>query len=148
MRSLLEGLNNMKEEIQDIATHRNYVGGWLQDPVRKYFSVVTNGAGGLARHFTNPMPDASDNEILRLYQTKYNRYATPEALRDIERGVQMYFDNNPRSWMPIDKLRDDGLKSRGLRYNQTFDEIPERSPTGRLLRGIINLPSTWDDIGA
>ena len=148
MRSLLEGLNNATEAIQDIANHRDYVGGWAQHPIRKYISIVTNGAGGLARHLADARPDASDEDILRLYQTKYNQYATPEALRDIERGIQIYADKSPRSTVPFDKLRDWGLTSRGLRYNQSFDEIPERSPTGRFLREIINLPSTGENSGA
>lgn len=117
-------------------------------------SVLTNlldaaTDGGFTRAFAGPRPGASDEDIIRLYRGRYNQYATPEALRDVERGVQTYL-NDPRTPLrfTLDGLRDDALRARGLKYNQGFDEIPERSPTGRFLREIINLPSTGENSGA
>lgn len=105
--------------------------------------------GGFTRAFAGPRPGASDEDIMRLYQGRYNQYATPEALRDVERGILAY-TNDPKTKFrfTLDELRDQALGARGLRYNQGFDEIPNYSPTGRFLKGIINLPSTGKYSGA
>lgn len=105
--------------------------------------------GGFTRALAGPRPGASDEDIMRLYQGRYNQYATPEALRDVERGIQ-YYVNDPRTRFrfTLDGLRDQGLRSRGLGIDQGFHEIPDYSPTGRFLKGIINLPSTGEYSGA
>lgn len=104
--------------------------------------------GGYQRALANPMPQASDEDILRLYAGRYNQYATPEALRDVELGLQQYLDMPARDPLFFDNLRDKGLRMRGLRYDQSFDEIPELSPTKRILRDMINLPNTGEYTGA
>lgn len=105
--------------------------------------------GGFSRAFAQPRPGASDEDIMNFYRGRYNQYATPEALRDIERGVQMnIYDPQSPLRFTLDGLRDQALRARGLRYDQSFDEIPEKSPTGRILREIINLPATGEYSGA
>ena len=105
--------------------------------------------GGFSRAFANPRPGASDEDIMNFYRGRYNLYATPEALRDVERGVKAKIEAPSTLIYPtLDELRDRALRARGLRYDQTFDEIPEKSPTGRILREIINLPATGEYSGA
>jgi hypothetical protein len=111
-------------------------------------NILDRIMAGSARAFNMPMPQATDSDILNLYRGRYNQYATPEALRDVELGIQRYLDN-PRTPLrfTLDGLRDQALRARGLGYDQSFDEIPEKSPTGRILREIINLPATGEYSG-
>lgn len=101
-------------------------------------AIINKVYGGFNRAVTTPNPNMSDKDILDLYRGRTNMYATPEALRDVELGVQAAF-NDPRRTFELfyDDMRDKALRARGLKYNQSYDEIPEKSPTGRIMKEVI-----------
>ena len=95
-------------------------------------------SGGFSRAFADPRPGASDTDIMKFYAGRYNQYATPESLRDIERGLKTYLDNIHTMQTDLSWLRDRALQKRGLRYDQTLKDIPEKSPTGRIMQELLN----------
>lgn len=101
-------------------------------------AIINKVYGGFNRAVTTPNPNMSDKDILDLYRGRTNMYSTPEALRDVELGVQAAF-NDPRRTFELfyDDMRDKALRARGLKYNQSYDEIPEKSPTGRIMKEVI-----------
>lgn len=101
-------------------------------------AIINKVYGGFNRAVATPNPNMSDKDILDLYRGRTNMYATPEALRDVELGVQAAF-NDPRRTFELfyDDMRDKALRARGLKYNQSYDEIPEKSPTGRIMKEVI-----------
>lgn len=112
-------------------------------------NIIQRVRGGWDRAWTNPRPQGSDNELMQLYQGRINQYATPDALRDVELGVQMAANDPRRPFtITLDGLRDQALRARGLKYNQAFDEIPENSPTGAIMKQLINMPATGEYSGA
>lgn len=112
-------------------------------------AILQRVSGGWNRAWSNPMPNGSDEALMRLYGGRINQYATPAALRDVELGVQMAAnDPNRPLTITLGNLRDQALRSRGLKYNQGYDEIPDRSATGAIMKQLINEAITGEYSGA
>lgn len=93
------------------------------------------------RAMMDPNPQMSDEDIMRLYRGKYNSdYVTPDALRDVELGVQRYLAKAPAGIATffLDDVRDRALRDRGLKRNQTMSDVPRRSPTGAIMEKLLD----------
>lgn len=93
--------------------------------------------GGWDRSRTQPMPNATDEELLRLYDGIVNEYANAAALRDVEDGLRQYMDYNG-DWNKR-TMRNEALKRRGLFSGQQLSEIPQKSPTGKDLWKMLGI---------
>lgn len=101
-------------------------------------AILQKLGGGYDRAFTNPNPQMSDEDIMNLYRGRYNPdYVTPEALRDVELGVQQFLKTGPLTlW--LNDVRDRALQARGLKYNQNISDVPRKSPTGAIMEKLLN----------
>lgn len=112
-------------------------------------NILQRVSGGWNRAWTNPRLNGTDEELMRLYKGRINQYVTPDALRDVELGVQIAANDSRRHpVILLDDLRDQALRARGLRYDQGFDEIPDTSPTGAIMRKLILEPADGAYSGA
>ena len=102
-------------------------------------AILQKIGGSYNRAFTNPNPQMSDEDIIKLYKGRTNQYATPDALRDVELGVQQYLKSGPLTLM-LDDIRDRALTTRGLKYNQNMYDIPRTSPTGAIMEKLTGIP--------
>lgn len=109
-------------------------------------AILQKIGGAYDRGFTNPNPQMSDEDIMHLYRGRYNPdYTTPDALRDTELGVQQYLSKAPGGIIKLvlDGVRDNALKSRGLKYNQNIYDIPRTSSTGAIMERLLNMPAEY-----
>lgn len=79
----------------------------------------------------------TDNEIRYLYRDLVRPNIPVNALWDAERGVNMrgpYVDPEMYSMRDLRKM---AIKNRGLGINQTDKDIPEISPTGKIMKQLL-----------
>lgn len=105
-------------------------------------AILQKIGGGFDRAFTNPNPQMSDEDIMRLYRGRINHWVTPEALRDAELGVQQFLETGPLTPI-LNDVRDRALRNRGLHVDQTYEDIIDKvSPsTQRIMKDIVIVPA-------
>lgn len=79
----------------------------------------------------------TDADISYLYRNIARPGIPASALWDAEKGARTRFENTGLDYLTMDDIRKMAIRNRGLGIKQTDADIPEKSPTGRIMQEVL-----------